>query len=129
MSNKNLSNQSFFEYIFNYFKNNLNDINENIANLIFYYIFCSNSLEKLNILEFDLSKFSDSLNSLKNNTNQINLLKIILENNLSAIKSFDYNAFENNFGCEFENIQKNAYIRVLANVMGKLTTNSNEGII
>ena len=96
MSNRNLSNQSFFEYLFYYFNENFAEMSENIANLIFYYIFCKSSLDKMSILDFDLVKFEEILK----NSNQKNLVKFVNANNLASIKSFDYNCFEGSFGSD-----------------------------
>ena len=72
---------------------------EKIANLLFFYIFCSSSLEKMNILDFDLNNFCDTLKSLKTNNNEeINLINIVIDNNLVSIKSFNYKAFSDVYG-------------------------------
>ena len=95
MSNKNSTNQTFFEYFLDFFDNNISEIKENIANLIFYYLFCTSS----NKLDFDLVKFYEVFTNLnKDNNAQINLIKIINENDLASIKSFDYNTLVSSFG-------------------------------
>ena len=105
-----MTNQSFFDNLLDFFKNNISDIKENIAYLIFYYLFCTSN----NKLDFDLNKFQEVLVNLKLENNSIlNVIKIVNENNLTSIKSFDYNNFNDSFGkdCKIKIYLLNFFIK------------------
>ncbi len=105
-----MTNQSFFDNLLDFFKNNISDIKENIAYLIFYYLFCTSN----NKLDFDLNKFQEVLVNLKLENNSIlNVIKIVNENNLTSIKSFDYNKFNDSFGndCKIKIYLLNFFIK------------------
>ncbi len=93
-------NISVFERLFNFVQNDIQECSENICVIIFYYIFCTSSVEKNIIFEFDLSAFENILNknSLNNFSNENRLLNAINNNDLSLIKNFDVSLFNGVYG-------------------------------
>lgn len=93
-------NISVFESLFNFVQNNIGDCSENICVVLFYYIFCTSSVEKNIMFEFDLSAFEKILNKISsaNFSNENKLINAIINNDLNSIKSFDISVFNTIYG-------------------------------
>jgi len=78
----------------------MNECSENICIVLFYYIFCSSSVEKENIFDFDISAFEKILSKVSsaNFANEIKLINNIANNDLVFIRSFDFSVFGSTYG-------------------------------
>jgi len=96
------NNVTIFESFFNFLKNNnnFNDCSENICHVIFYYIFCTSSLEKNNIFDFDLPSFKTTLEKVSsgNFENQNKVINAIVNTDLSFTRNFDFSVFNSTYG-------------------------------
>jgi len=81
-------------------KNNINDCSENICVVLFYYIFCSSSVEKANIFDFDITAFEKILINVSPASfeSENKLINAIANNDLTLIRSFDFSVFNSTYG-------------------------------
>ena len=82
------------------------DSTENICVVLFYYIFCTTSVEKNNIFDFDISTYEKVLNKISSNRfeNEIKLINSIVNNDLTFVRNFDFSVFSSVYGkkdCKF----------------------------
>lgn len=78
----------------------MNECSENICVVLFYYIFCTSSIEKANIFDFDFSAFEKILSKVSSESfvNENNLINAIAQNDLPLVRSFDFAVFNSTYG-------------------------------
>lgn len=100
VSGKSHLNFTIFESLYNLVKNNMDECSENICIVLFYYIFCSSSIEKAKIFDFDIASFEKIMSKVSSASfaNENKLINAIANNDLTVIRSFDFSLFHANYG-------------------------------
>jgi hypothetical protein len=78
----------------------MNDCSENICVVLFYYVFCTSSVGKANIFDFDFSAFEKILSKVSSAgfANENKLINAIAQNDLAFVRSFDFSVFNSTYG-------------------------------
>ena len=93
-------NYTVFESLFNFVKTNMSECSENICVVMFYYIFCTSSVVKANVFDFDFPAFEKLLSKVSsaNFSNENKLINAIANSDLAFVRSFDFSVFNSTYG-------------------------------